>query len=160
MAELPGRGALLVWRTRSQRLCFTTARPSHGGGTVFGPCVGSCDDICLRSSGAGHSLTSIEFLLAGTVRRDATALRITRSRGAPTEYPLRGPLVPGTSRRIFMLWLGRNDWRRLELLRGGSVVAEQRMPAAMAASSDCQEHASTQSQFVRCLKRIPGARFP
>jgi hypothetical protein len=59
-----------------------------------------------------------------------------------------------------MLWLARSDWRRLELRRGGSSIAEQTMPAAQAAAEDCEERVSTQAQLIRCLRLIPGARFP
>jgi hypothetical protein len=167
VAELRGRALLLAWRDRANLLCLRATRLPQGGGSIFGPCVQSdvpCADICLRSDGEGVSRASIEYLLAGTVRRDATALRITRSREAATQYPLRGPIVRGTDRRVFMLDLGRHDWRRLELFRGDAVVAVQAMPEWQAAAEDCQERYTTDSQLNACTKRaapvIPRVSFP
>jgi hypothetical protein len=68
-------------------------------------------------------------------------------------YPLRGPIVPNTDRRMFMLDLGRHDWRRLELLRGDAVVAVQVMPEWQAAAEDCQERYTTDSQLNACTRR-------
>ena len=38
---------------------------------------------------------------------------------------------------MFMLELGKADWRKLALLRGGQVVDESTMPTMAAASEDC-----------------------
>ncbi len=161
VAELSGSAILLAWRNGVDRLCLAAWRLARGGGAVFGPCLPQgteCAEICLRSDGSGPDRASIEYLLAGTVRRDASALRITRSRGPVTQYRLQGPVIRGTGRRVFMLELGHSDWRRLELLRGDTVVAVQDMPRWQAAAEDCQERYTTDSQLIACVKRA--APFP
>jgi hypothetical protein len=77
------------------------------------------------------------WVLSGTVAPDADAIDVTTSAGTTAEYPLTGPLVAGGDRRVFMLELGKADWRKLVLLRGGRVVDESTMPAMAAASEDC-----------------------
>ena len=57
-------------------------------------------------------------MLSGTVPADADALDVTTADGATTEYPLTGPVLDG-DRRVFLLDLGAQDWRKLGLVRGG-----------------------------------------
>jgi hypothetical protein len=155
VAELSGSAVLVAWRNGANRLCLDSSRlPAGGGGGAFGPCDpedGMCAAICLRSDGRGESIQSLDYLLAGTVRQDATAIRVVRSRGAATEYALRGPVLSGTQHRVFMLELGRRDWRLLELLRGDRVIATEKMPPARAAFEDCQESATTRAALEPCL---------
>ena len=79
-------------------------------------------------------------MLSGTVPADADALDVTTADGATTEYPLTGPVLDG-DRRVFLLDLGAQDWRKLGLVRGGQVVDETAMPAATAAGEDCIDKA-------------------
>jgi hypothetical protein len=158
VARLPGVALLLAWHNTANLLCLQASRlPAGGGGGVFGPCAPEaqsrpCAALCLRSGGSGATSASVHYLLAGTVSRDATALRITRSTGPPVLYPLRGPVLPGTDRRVFMVPLGRRDWRVLELLEGGAVTAVEEMPARQAAFEDCQEHSVSEDTLRECAK--------
>jgi hypothetical protein len=150
------RELLLAWPTRSGRQCLSVAQdPGGGASSPFGPCLrvlpganlGSfglgdalepCGAICLSSWTVEVGLPS-KYVLAGTVAPRATALRVTVGGGAVTTYPLRGPLLHGAHERIFMAVVGLRSWRRLELLRGTSVVATQVMSAREAAFQDCTE---------------------
>ena len=64
------------------------------------------------------------WVLAGTVAADADTIEVTTADGQTAAYPLTGPLLAGGDRRVFMLELGKTDWRRLVLIRGGEVVDE------------------------------------
>jgi len=77
------------------------------------------------------------YVLSGTVSRDAEAIRVTVAGGMTATYPLVGPTVLDSDRRVFLLELGVNDWRRLELIRGGAVAATAQMPEFTVAYEDC-----------------------
>ena len=140
----------------------------QGGGTpVFGPCVGDdradpCTALCLVSSGTGDR-SSVRYLLAGIVSRDATALRITTAH-TRTTYPLQGPVLAGTNRRVFMLELGHDDYRVLELLRGASVVDSRSLPVWQAVVEDCQASGQGMNDLKACFQRaaptMPDLSFP
>jgi hypothetical protein len=148
------RRLLIAWWSRTGLLCMSATGASAGGvNAPFGPCVvagdraaGYPDDplsprcrvICLHSG--FDSVAGTEgYYLAGTVPLDATALRVTVRGGDVTTYPLRGPRLPETTSRIFMAELGASGWRRVELVRGTSVVATETMSPKMAAFWDCVE---------------------
>jgi hypothetical protein len=132
VAELPllgsaGQAQLVAWRTNSGRLCFELAEP-HGTSAAFGPCDAACGPICLASNGSGPNARLLTYVLGGSVSSRGTAVRVVESGGRVATYPLRGPLVPGPSSRIFMLELGSRDWRRIDLLRGAAVIAGKSKP--------------------------------
>jgi len=153
VARLPlagqGDALFVVWHNRDALLCSETqiadARGGGGGGGPSGPCAGTgqgqsephCAALCLASDGAGSDMAHETWVLSGTVAADADALDVTSSDGMTAEYPLTGPVLGGGDRRVFMLELGKVDWRKLTLLRGGQVVGEAAMPAFSAASEDC-----------------------
>jgi hypothetical protein len=134
----------VVWSNRDHVLCtdVITDDPDGGGDDgVGGPCnpdSSPCAAICLDSNGGSSGDRPITYLLAGTVAADAAAIRVTLAGGASDVYPLTGPRVPDTDRRVFMLSLGMHDWRRLELIRDGRVVATTEMDAFQAAIEECQ----------------------
>jgi hypothetical protein len=145
-----GEELFTAWHNGAGELCWqvdeVTTDGSSGGGPN-GPCVDAqlpatgmdvprCATICLASGTTSDSNVS-RYVLTGTVAADADALRITRAGGAVITYPLSGPIVGG-ERRVFMVELGTNDWRKLELVRDGDVVATEKMPAFMAAYEDCE----------------------
>jgi hypothetical protein len=155
-----GAGAdevLAAWRNDAGQLCTDTEEVdpegASGGGGPAGPCMadtmaaacaGRCADmlppcseqLCVDSSD-DSSGDSPRYVLTGTVETAAEQIRVTDSSGATRAYPLVGPLVQGTTERVFMLDLGAGDWRRLELVRGDHVVATQQMPLFRARSEEC-----------------------
>ena len=145
-----GNAYFVVWNNNDGLLCTDTwatwASGANGGGFGGGP-SGPCADLgqsgihcaalCLASSGGGSSLADETWVLTGTVAADADAIDVTTAAGTTAEYPLTGPLVAGGDRRVFMLELGKTDWRKLVLLRGGRVVDESTLPTMAAASEDC-----------------------
>jgi hypothetical protein len=151
VARLPlaggGNALFVAWHNRDGLLCTETqivdASGGGGGGGASGPCSGTdqgtrhCAALCLASDGAGSDMAHETWVLSGTVAADADSLDVTTSDGATAEYPLTGPVLDGGDRRVFMLELGKTDWRKLTLLRGGRVVDELAMPAFMAATEDC-----------------------
>ena len=152
VARLPlaggGNAFFVAWRNHEALLCFETQiaydpNSGGGGGGASGPCAATgqgephCAALCLTSDGGGVSMADETWVLSGTVAPDADAIDVTTSAGTTAEYPLTGPLVAGGDRRVFMLELGKADWRKLVLLRGGRVVDESTMPAMAAASEDC-----------------------
>ena len=149
VARLPladgGDALFVVWHNRDGRLCTYTnvTHASGGGGGMGGLCAESqgteCAQICLASDGSG-AVSADDWVVSGTVVADADALDVTTADGSTTEYPLAGPVLDG-DRRVFMLDLGSQDWRKLALVRGGGVVAETTMPAASVASEDCERKA-------------------
>jgi len=149
VARLPladgGDALFVVWHNRDGRLCTYTnvTHASGGGGGMGGPCAEpqgmECAQICLASDGSG-TVAADDWVVSGTVAADADALDVTTADGSTTEYPLAGPLLDG-DRRVFMLDLGAQDWRKLALVRGGGVVATTTMPAASVASEDCDRKA-------------------
>jgi hypothetical protein len=169
VAELPGAAVLLAWRNKEARLCLVVARDTGNATQVFGPCLPDdrntpCTAICLASNPkGGTSGAPIDYLLAGTVSTGATALRITTSRTRMI-YPLGGPILHGTDRRAFMLDLGRNDYRVLELLHGTSVIDSRELPAMQAAFEDCQAAHPAMTDFKSCIQGaagiVPGTAFP
>jgi hypothetical protein len=167
VAELHGKDLLIAWRNRASQLCLEATRVRGGGTPVFGPCVGDdradpCAALCLVSSSTGDG-SSVRYLLAGTVGGDATALRITTAR-ARTTYTLQGPLLAGTNRRVFMLELGHDDYRKLELLHGARVVDSRSLPVWQAVVEDCQASGQGMNDLKACVQRaaptMPGVSFP
>ena len=167
VAELHGKDLLIAWRNRASQLCLEATRVQGGGTPVFGPCVGEdradpCTALCLVSSSTGDR-SSIRYLLAGIVSRDATALRITTAH-TRTTYPLQGPVLAGTNRRVFMLELGHDDYRVLELLRGASVVDSRSLPVWQAVVEDCQASGQGMNDLKACFQRaaptMPDSSFP
>jgi hypothetical protein len=134
-----GQGLFIAWRNGSGSLCWQVEEQhpdNGGGGGPAGPCadVHGCDAICLNSGASG---IPTDWMLTGTVAADADELRVTRADGAVVTYPLAGPVLPDSSSRVFMLELGRSDWRKLELVRDGAVVETANMPAAQAVWEVC-----------------------
>jgi hypothetical protein len=99
--------------------------------------VSPCDVICLDSEGGSSGDAAATYVLSGTVPLDAEAIRVTVSGGSRATYPLLGPRVLDTERSVFMLDLGAHDWRKLELIRGGAILATAEMPPFMVAYEDC-----------------------
>jgi hypothetical protein len=170
------RELLIAWRSTSGLLCMSAARVSVGTvDTPFGPCVVAgeraagypenplsprCRSVCL-SAGFDQVAGADTYYLAGIVPPSATALRVTVGGGDVITYPLRGPLLPGTTSRVFMANLGGRDWRRVELVRGKTVVATETMSPKMAAFWDCQEKYadSDRSKLEACsakARALPG----
>jgi hypothetical protein len=169
------RRLLIAWRSKTGLLCMSSARVSVGNvDAPFGPCVVAgdhaagyptdplsprCRLICLHS-GFDDVAGTEGYHLAGTVPRGATALRVTLRGGDVTTYPLRGPLLPGTKSRVFMAELGARGWRRVELVRGKTVVATETMSPKMAAFWDCVERYPAGSSKLRVCsakaRALPG----
>jgi hypothetical protein len=170
------RELLIAWRSKAGLLCMSAARVSVG--TVdapFGPCVVAgeraagypenplsprCRAVCL-SAGIDGVAGPDAYYLAGIVPASATALRVTVGGGDVITYPLRGPLLPGTGSRVFMTKLGARGWRRVELVRGKTVVATEAMLPKMAAFSDCQDKYGTdRSKLNACSDKARAAAGP
>jgi hypothetical protein len=165
VAELDlGEGAhelLAAWHNAAGDVCIDGEEVdvfgTNGGNGPAGPCgVGAlgifaaeCGVVCAQmlppcsealclSSSDESSGDAPRYVIAGTVDARADELRVTDAAGATRAYPLSGPLVPGSTLRVFMLDLGASDWRQLELLAGGRVLDTQQMPLYEARSEECQ----------------------
>ena len=167
----PGKEDLLftAWKDDAGKLCTAAATASGEelGAIPGGPCAPypHCEDSCLQSM----PNEQWEFALTGTVPVDGKAVRVTVANGTTFRYPLEGPTVPGTDRRVFMTELGRADWRHIEVLDAdGTVLGEQTMPKAQAASEDCftryvpqasgeQPDESAVADLERCMKEAGAA---
>jgi hypothetical protein len=118
---------LIVWRNAAGELCAITGiswpKSPPGRFLPAGECypIGHCAQICL-------STAARRDLLSGTVAASGDVLRIPKLDGTVLAYPLTGPLVPGSDRRVFMVELGRTYWQRLELLRSDDVVEAIELP--------------------------------
>ena len=137
----------IVWRNAAGELCTDVEEQSpdgsRGGGGPGGPCVPSnqtCADVCVESGGEGD-IGEIRYLLTGFVPTEGDSLRVTLAGGAVRSYPLNGPVVAGTGRRVVMLELGRRDWRRVEVFRGDRLLATQDLSAYMVSFEDCEDEA-------------------
>jgi hypothetical protein len=153
-----GTEYFILWRTANGSLCWDTDEESDdggGGGGPVGPCTTDaltpeatdqlakygpkCDALCLESDGGSNGDGPDLYVLAGTVPATADAIRVTQAGGATATYPRVGPTIAGSDRRVFLLDLGTHDWRKLELVRGSSVVETEAMPPFEAASEDCSD---------------------
>jgi hypothetical protein len=148
VARLPlddgGEMVFVVWHNRDGELCtFTNTSEAKGGGggsmgnTCGGIAAQPCAAICLSSGGTG-AIDVEHWTLSGTVASDADAIDVTNAVGTTTEYPLTGPVVDG-DRRVVMLDLGAQNWRKLVLVRDGNPVADTAMPAAEVSSETCMQ---------------------
>jgi hypothetical protein len=170
------RELLIAWRSASGLLCMSAARVSVG--TVdapFGPCVVAgdraagypadplsprCRAVCL-SAGFDDVAGTNSYYLAGTVPPSATALRVTLGGGRVITYPLQGPLLTGTKSRVFMAKLGAHGWRRIDLLRGKTVVATETMAPKMVAFWNCQDkYAGSLARAHACSTKAEAAVGP
>lgn len=118
---------VLAWRNAVRRLCTMTRillpKSGSGGGPPGGECysIGHCADVCLSTEGRRD-------VLSGTVAASGDVLRMTLLDDRVYAYPLVGPLVPGSDRRVFIVQLQASYWRRLELLRSGEVLEKVEQP--------------------------------
>jgi hypothetical protein len=144
--RLPGRtpsgtARLNAWHNHSGQLCLET-QVDTANSAPFGPCLpgGPCTKICvqlLQTKTGGEAL----YLLGGVVASGNDSLRVTTEDGHVATYGVTGPVVPGFSDyRVFMLDLGRNLYRRLELLAHDRVVAEEMLLPAQIRSLRCNEN--------------------
>lgn len=125
--DLPGaaQAELVTWRTENGKLCLLARiQPSEQADLAAGlegECVPyvACKRVCLTLV----QTTGRQIVLAGAVAKTADALRLSAGAGLEATYPLVGPVIDSSTQRVFMLALGPEDWRRLELLRGDEVYA-------------------------------------
>jgi len=90
-------------------------------------------------SGTGLG-TKTRYLLNGVVAARSDRLRMTLDDGRVVTYELTGPLVPHFPEyRVFMLDLGRDLFERIELLRDGKVIAEEKQFGLAIRSMRCSE---------------------
>jgi hypothetical protein len=148
IAELQLRGRnprtaarLNAWRNHSGQLCLET-QVNGANSAPFGPCLPGrpCAKICvqlLQTKTGGEAL----YLLGGVLASGNDTLRVTTEDGHVSTYEVTGPVVPGFSDyRVFMLDLGRNLYRRLELLAGDHVAATETLSAAQIGALRCNEN--------------------
>jgi hypothetical protein len=142
-----GTVRFIVWHNAAGELCTDIEEDSPdgsgGGGGPGGPCIPAhpnCGEVCVESTGEGN-LDDLRYVLTGFVPSEADNVRITLKGGEVKLYPLNGPVVDGTNRRILMLELGKRDWRRVEALRGDRLVAAGDLPRELVAYDDCEDKA-------------------
>jgi hypothetical protein len=136
---------LVAWRNGSDKLCVQT-HVVDGGGGPNGPCIPGtpCGKLCLDIDISGEGNKTL-FLLSGVVDAKADELRMTREDGRVVPYGLTGPLVPGFPRyRVFMLDLGRDLYRRLELRLSDKVLAKETL-------------SPNEIRLLRCTEVVPPA---
>jgi hypothetical protein len=152
---------LATWRSTTGRLCLDTDIIDFEGlqgGSAFGPCLtGSrCTQVCLDRSGH-YDYDTPPWLLSGIVSAKAEELRIVFPNGRAARYPLTGPTVPGfPDRRVFMVDLGRESHRRLELLIGGEAVAYRDEWPRQIAIDNCiltYKWPQQEQEFNQCLDK-------
>jgi hypothetical protein len=147
--RLPTRGAkararFITWRNGAGKLCAETDEEDEdggGGGGPSGPCVPGeqCANLCVGLSGSSGEGV-YDYLLSGLVASEADDLRITLDDGRVEDAALTGPVVPGVPKyRVFMLDLGRDLYRRVELRRGGKVLAEEKVSDAVIRVMRCED---------------------
>jgi hypothetical protein len=144
--RLPARGPnvrarLIAWRNRFGRLCLET-RVEDVNGAPFGPCIPGPPfrKICVQIVQTRTGSEAL-YLLGGVVASGDDRLQVTTEDGQAATDGLTGPVVPGfPGYRVFMLDLGRNLYRRLELLAHDQVVAEEKLSAAQIRSLRCNEN--------------------
>jgi hypothetical protein len=128
---------LVTWRARNGRLCteldagFRDEVDFPASYGPFGACSvrSQCRDLCLEEGSVGVGLKRGEVhLLGGTVSANGDELRIVLVDGKRLRYATRGPEVPGfPGQRVFMVDLGGRQYRGLELVAEGRVVATQKV---------------------------------
>jgi len=158
-----GTARLNAWHNHSGQLCLET-QVDAANSAPFGPCLPGrpCAKICvqlLQTKTGGEAL----YLLGGVVASGNDSLRVTTEDGHVATYGVTGPVVPGFSDyRVFMLDLGRNLYRRLELLAGDHVVATETLSAAQIGALRCNENPPVlpsqdahgqRSPLHRCIQR-------
>jgi hypothetical protein len=149
-----------AWHNSTGQVCVDTEETDSYGGQgsdgATGPCqlaaigifAAQCTSFCAQllppcsaalclSSSDESSDNAPRYVLTGTVDAHADELDITDAAGTTRAYPLTGPLIAGSPLRVFMLDLGANDWRRLDLLAHGRIVESQQMPLLQARSEEC-----------------------
>lgn len=155
---------LVAWRNGSGRLCVQTELEEEAS-SPDGPCIpgNPCGKLCVELSQSGEGNETV-YVSSGVVSSEADTLRITLDDGRVIDYRLTGPKVPGFDEyRIFMLELGRALDQRLELLRDGKTIAEEKRSPAEIMGMRCeedfppalptQESQGRGSQRDDCLKR-------
>jgi hypothetical protein len=142
-----GTVLFIAWHNAAGELCTDVEEDSPdrsgGGGGPGGPCVPdnpTCGEICVESGGSGD-VDETRYTLTGFVPSEADSVRVTIAGGVAKSYPLTGPVVEGTDRRVLMLELGRRDWRRIEVFRGDELLAAEDLSATIVAYEDCEEKA-------------------
>jgi len=161
------RVRLAVWRTQSNKLCIESDEEDEdggGGGGPSGPCVPGtrCAKLCLDLDGSSGSNAVYFYLLSGVVASEADDLRLTLDDGRVEDVGLTGPVVPGFPKyRAFMLDLGRDLYRRIELRRDEQVIAEETVSPAEIGMTRCGEivppmllsQNERNREFDQCLHR-------
>jgi hypothetical protein len=138
------RALLVAWRTQRDQLCLDAEEEDADGGSgggPFGPCADDrgCGPICIDLSGTGLGMKT-RYHLSGVVAARGDRLRMTLDDGRVVTYELTGPLVPHFPEyRVFMLDLGRDLYERIELLRDGKVLAEEKQSRLAIRSMRCSE---------------------
>ena len=143
--RLPARGPdararLIAWRNRSGRLCLETQADAVSS-APFGPCLPGtpCQKICVRLLQTKTESGAL-YLLGGVVASKNDRLQLRMEDGRVETFGLAGPVVPGfPGYRIFMLDLGQDLYRRLELLAHDRVVAEETLTPTEIRSLRCNE---------------------
>ena len=168
------RELLIAWRSKAGLLCMSAARVSVG--TVdapFGPCVVAGERAAgypenPLSPGVAPSVSPrdrqrrrTQRLLPGGHRaagRDGAARDGRRRRRDHVSAARAAP--PGTGSRVFMTKLGARGWRRVELVRGKTVVATEAMVPKMAAFADCEDKYAGDRAKRQCLLRAKARARP
>jgi hypothetical protein len=126
---------LVAWRARNGRLCtemeagFRDEADFPASWGPFGACLArsTCREICVEEGTVGVGYKRELVLLGGTVATSGEELRIVLGDGKSLRFATTGPTVPGFSnQRAFMADIGQREFRKLELLVDGWVVASQR----------------------------------
>jgi hypothetical protein len=125
------RAVVISYESRGKGSCFNVQVLNlRGDGALPLNCDGGerSGPISLVATSKGDIASPAHTVLGGLVSSDADSIRITFARAAAATYSLTGPLARGFSRRrIFVVDLGRRSrYRRIELLREGTVLAVER----------------------------------
>lgn len=138
------KAEVVAWHAAGDGKLCTIARVIPGLDYLDAQLVGECGLPYTQCSEACVSTLAVDArhsVLAGTLPASADAVRVTIA-GRETIHPLSGPVIDGSGRRVFMLDLGTEVWRRLEVFADGRLVDTVELSADEVTMWECLDEYS------------------
>jgi hypothetical protein len=133
---------LTAWRTVKGRLCLEASSwNGQAGGSAgpFGACVphGACtESLCIEELPVS-TRDGDHRAVAGVVSSSADRIVLTMRGGEERAYPLTGPTVLDFAERAFMVDLGGDSYRSIDVYDGDRRLGHREKSPAMLAFEDC-----------------------